>query len=187
MFALNENNSTIGLRRSPRFMDKTETPKMKGSITPNAPIKKQKTQSNEDKKAISRNLDEDFIGEIIPEHERKFKNFRSQLVIAGRTLDDNQRNIEITKAYEIFNDNFEILKKINEPYNELKPLSVKHVKFDIMIRRLYDLSDILMIQMKYDDNSYDDDVLGINKLKLIATMNVTRDLFCAFRHLHFED
>jgi hypothetical protein len=105
--------------------------------------------------------------------------------------DDVNNVYEITKVFEIFNDNIKVLKKLNKPYDSSKPLSNEPFKFDILLRELFHVSEFLIKKMKTDKAENIVPFTGmssvyIDKLKLISVMNLTRDLFYKRRHIHFD-
>ena len=197
MFAVNESNTVITtppvLRRSPRFLAQRDqsfiTPEKTKIEIPSIDVQPRKKQKLNHEPVLL--VGTEFFKKE-PEEDKVLKSINVHL-LAVNVNNINQRYSEIIKVYEIFNDNIELLKKINKPYNELKPLSSKAFKFDILFRRLFKLSEFLIKRFKAE-KSVENIIpftgmssIYINKLKLISLMNVTREKFHIFRHIHFDD
>jgi hypothetical protein len=194
MFPVTEKNTVTLLRRSPRLRSivaspltlpkssiieseecietieycKTPERKNKEIITPSAPIK------------INKFFDRLLIR--LHYHTKRALGIRS--ICYGRSYYEMR---EIRIIFELFNDNMEALTRLNGYYDSTNPLSNKPYRFDIMFRELFWLSETLIkdIHLKKCEGitPFEDELNS----KVLSVMNVTRENYFKFRHLHFDD
>ena len=207
MFAVNQNNTVSELRRSPRLNPKVEdknihveyigeetfigskTPEKKEVVvTPSAPLKKRyHNEYDIQPKKIdlkTKNLrEEENLLKSIKIH--MFKKYEGLPIIKIKINDwvtekyVHYSVYDLTKVFEIFNDNMEVLKRLNKPYDPTEPLSHKPFRYDALVRELYRYSECLIKGMQRENIP--------SNLKLTAAMNLTREAYFEFRHIRFDE
>ena len=98
------------------------------------------------------------------------KVLKIQIKIAKNTTDKYQRIIELTEVFQIFNKNFELLKRLNKPE---KPYT-----FETLFRKLYTMTFDLLKQISIQ-NDYE--------VELLDEIYIFRNKFTEYGHIHFDD
>jgi hypothetical protein len=103
---------------------------------------------------------------------------------------DMQEYIDIIKVFEKFNNNISVLKRMNRPYESIMPLSNRPFRFEIMLRKLFYISEMIIQKIKIDRIDNITPFSGLLeqhglKSRLLSIMDLTRDEFYKSRHVRF--